>query len=625
MAPASEGICRMISFTPGQIRTYWAARAKLRKVGAELRGPCPIHKGKRDSFAVNIETGQACCHSECGGQGWDIVGFEQLYSACDFQAALVNIEAILGTSLSDANASGTPTKQRASGDNRAPKKLAVDVRAELANSGFRPAQEFYYRDGLRKVRFEHSSKIQVDKQRPEKTYRWEHRGADGIWYSGAGPGPKPMYANSVFANRDQAGLAIGFEGEAKADLAGELGFAAFSFKDISEAAAADLIDWEVVLWPDADPAGFNSCRKAAELIAKAGARSVAIAHPPPDIPNAGDIIDAVRVLGCKAEDVKRLIAGAHVVRSAKPKGIQSISEVPPIEGFGSTQIKYLIQDVVPEATIVLLTGGFGCGKSSLTSRWAGDLAAVGRPVLILDRENPISAVRSRFQRLGITSGPLLRYWGGWLPDAAPQLNSPIVLDWVKACDPKPLIVVDSFTAFLRGDENDAQIVRAWFDGAVRPLVHAGATVIVLHNDGKSETARDFRGSSAIGDAVDVGYHVTNTSSNHPCLENLRLRPYKLRVGKPEDGGTFSYNDGQFSRDSEMRAAVQTAPERLTDLLRASPGILGPAFEKLATQRGLGRNPARKFLSNGIASMPPTIRRECGHRKDSWRHYLIEPE
>src|SRR5260370_38137001 len=127
----------MISFTPGQIRTYWALRAKLRKVGAELRGPCPIHNGKRDSFAVNLETGQACCHSECGGRGWDIVGFEKLFSACDFSGALGNIEAILRTSLSKVNAGGKHRKQRASGENQTAKKLAAAVRAEMANSGFR--------------------------------------------------------------------------------------------------------------------------------------------------------------------------------------------------------------------------------------------------------------------------------------------------------------------------------------------------------------------------------------------------------------------------------------------------------------------------------------------------------
>jgi hypothetical protein len=308
---------------------------------------------------------------------------------------------------------------------------------------------------------------------------------------------------------------------------------------------------------------------------------------------------------------------------SQPRGIiRSITEVPPIEGFGSTAINYLIQDAVPEATITLLTGGFGCGKSSLTSRWAADLATEGRPALILDRENPISAVRDRFHRLEIVSGPLLRYWGGWLPETAPQPGSPIVLSWVTACELKPLIIIDSFTAFLQGDENDAQTVRAWFDGVVRPVVHAGATVIVLHNDGKSETAKDFRGSSAIGDAVDVAYHVTNTSSNPPHLDKLRLRPYKLRVGRPEDGGMFHYDDGRFSRDCGTQAPVKTIPERLTELLRAHPGIKTSDFEDIANDHQLGRDRARLFLSESVLS--GKVRRETGS-KNSKRHYLLDSD
>ncbi len=53
---------------------------------------------------------------------------------------------------------------------------------------------------------------------------------------------KPLYVNGVFRERDQVGLAVGFEGEAKADAAGGLGLAAFSFKDIAPEQAATL-DW----------------------------------------------------------------------------------------------------------------------------------------------------------------------------------------------------------------------------------------------------------------------------------------------------------------------------------------------------------------------------------------------
>src|SRR5450432_2753975 len=226
----------MISFTRGEVRTYWATRAKLRPVGGELRGPCPVHGGKRDSFAVNIETGRACCHSECGGKGWDIISFEQDYSGCDFPHALENIGSAIGRSLSSGNGH-TPAQQTAADDPPLKKKLAADVRASLQRAGFRVVAEFQFREDLRKVRLDHSTKLQAGKQRPDKTFVWEYRATDGSWYSGAGTGPKPLYVNSVFAERDQAGLAIGFEGEAKADLAGELGFAAFSFKDLSKEAA----------------------------------------------------------------------------------------------------------------------------------------------------------------------------------------------------------------------------------------------------------------------------------------------------------------------------------------------------------------------------------------------------
>jgi hypothetical protein len=74
----------------------------------------------------------------------------------------------------------------------------------------------------------------------------------------------------------------------------------------------------------------------------------------------------VRGLGWTSEDIERFIASATPVVSALNE-IRCISDVPPIEGFGATAIKYLIPDAVPEAAITLLTGGFGCGKSSLTS------------------------------------------------------------------------------------------------------------------------------------------------------------------------------------------------------------------------------------------------------------------
>lgn len=41
---------------------------------------------------------------------------------------------------------------------------------------------------------------------------------------------------------------------------------------------------------------------------------------------------------------------------------------------------------------------------------------------------------------------------GWTGVEAPLPDAPMVIDWVKASDPKPLVVVDSLVAFMPGAE-----------------------------------------------------------------------------------------------------------------------------------------------------------------------------
>ena len=114
-------------------------------------------------------------------------------------------------------------------------------------------------------------------------------------------------------------------------------------------------------------------------------------------------------------------------------------------------------------------------------------------------------------RLSLTDSPLLRWYGGWYGEI-PSPASREVLEWVRSCDPKPLIIIDSLIAFLGGDENDASVMRGFMNG-VRQLTDLGATVITIHHDGKSTTAKTFRGSSDFKSAVDQAFHVTNITSD----------------------------------------------------------------------------------------------------------------
>ena len=91
----------VIELTPADIDAYRRDRFPDFKLSGEWwRRPCPVHGGKRkDSFAINAETGQSRCHSQCA-KGWDIPALEQALSGSDFATAVRSIERIIGRDLS---------------------------------------------------------------------------------------------------------------------------------------------------------------------------------------------------------------------------------------------------------------------------------------------------------------------------------------------------------------------------------------------------------------------------------------------------------------------------------------------------------------------------------------------
>lgn len=297
----------------------------------------------------------------------------------------------------------------------------------------------------------------------------------------------------------------------------------------------------------------------------------------------------------------------------------SLDDIPALEDCGGGEVTYIREPELPCGAVVALTGDAGSGKSTLATAWARDAwVKRGVPSLFLDRENPLSAIRNRTNRLAMNDGPHYRWWGGWLETEAPQPDTPIILDWVKTCEPKPLVIVDSLSGFHAGDQNDATEMRGFLHRC-RRLADRGATVIVIHHDGKADTAKDFRGSSDFKAAVDIAFHVGNFGENG-LLDRVTLRCYKSRFGF---GGslTYAYADGRFVR-RDAPEATQGVTEQLTSLLRTNPGIQASRFEELANQRGLGRNRARSFLDDGVLSR--TIRCESGP-KNTRRYFLAGTE
>jgi hypothetical protein len=230
-------------------------------------------------------------------------------------------------------------------------------------------------------------------------------------------------------------------------------------------------------------------------------------------------------------------------------------------------------------------------------------------VLILDKENPLPIVVQRFERLGIEDSDTFKIWGGWLDDGPPSPCSPIVLDWVRSCEVKPLIVVDSVVSFHPGNENDAAETRAFMQG-LRRLADLGATVIFLHHSGKSDSSKDYRGSSDYKAAVDSAYHLANLGDT-TRLEVLRLRAFKTRLASAAEL-CFRYQDGAFSLD--CRGSTASAYDVLVTLLVQNPGVTASEFENLAFGRGHARDKARNFLSGGANSGTITFKTGPHNRK-----------
>jgi len=309
-----------------------------------------------------------------------------------------------------------------------------------------------------------------------------------------------------------------------------------------------------------------------------------------------------------------ITAGAELFGSIAPslQPYRSIDDLPVLAECGATDIEY-IRPELPRGAVVALTGDAGSGKSTLATAWARDAwRTKGVPSLFLDRENPASVIADRLARLGTEDGPGLRFWGGWLPEEAPQPDAAIVRQW--AAEHRGIAVVDSFSAFLAGDQNDATVCRA-FMHRLRRIADTGSTVVVLHHSGKGESSADYRGSSDFKAAIDVGYHVSNFGSGR--LERMLLRPFKARMGA--DGEiSYEYADGQFICGAG-NGARETVSEQLTAILRQNPGITGRQFEDFVAAAGLGRNRGRAWLSDGVLS--GAIVRKSGKTKNAVHYQL----
>ncbi|MBI4910804.1 MAG: AAA family ATPase [Acidobacteria bacterium] len=633
-----------ITFSSSEVATYYKARVPQfqQREASQWRGACPIHNGKHHSFAVEPTTGRWFCHSACG-RGGDILALEAELSGGNFTACKAEVFRIIGR---DDSPRGNP-KARQAEEGKARKTLASDVRRTLELSGWRLKKEFEFGPELRKVRFEHMSDVQEDKERAEKTYRWEHL-EGGKWWSGDGGKQKRLYANRAFWERDQVEIAIGFEGENKVDAAGEMSIAGFSFKELDEESARPLEGSNVVLWPDHDEPGMRMAKARADLLTPI-VGSLGLIEPPAELPESGDIIDAV-ALGWGAKQIRELAARAKPLprQSADSQDSGVDTEVRPQEKIETrpnrphqaplkvhamdtqfdepdTAVEPLIEDLLFPG-LTLFHAPPKRGKTFLAVQIV-HAVVTGTPLencLIVKKTGPVlylsemsqAQSRKRTKAVGMTREDHrqlffsavheMRPWAG---GGAEELEAT-----VEAMNPKPvLIVADSLLGIIKAMQSRGSVAvqeYAIVDRFKRISDRFSISILVIHHSRKlkGDAIESAMGTGGIPAACDDVWALARESDGDGILtcegRDNESRVYRFRQRSGDQGGFWELiESGERAALGVQRRTVlkfveenpNLNPKQIAERLNMNEKTLGTHLRRLA-DAGMVRNERTGYIA-----------------------------
>lgn len=300
----------MKEFTPAEVSRFYAVQVpKVKQSGKEWRGPCPIHKGERDNFAVDPETGRAYCHSKCG-RGWDIFGLQHMIGAQPFALAKSEVYRIIGRL-----------------ETNCPERITAEYSYTDAE-GRLLFQVIRYEGGPKGKRF--------SQRRPGSNgaggWIWSTKGIQPVLYNL----PKVIGADTIFVVEGEKDVATldpwGFVATCNAGGAGKW----------KPGHSRQLAGKHVVVVPDNDPPGEAHALHVAESL-QGIAASVRILRLP-ELPEKGDVTDW-KEAGGTPEAFRELLARASSNPTTEIGRDEAPAEIP--DGFkieGDGLYRYLLDE-----------------------------------------------------------------------------------------------------------------------------------------------------------------------------------------------------------------------------------------------------------------------------------------
>ncbi len=544
----------------GRFADFYGRFTPLKPLGGEMRGPCPLHGGTGQNFAVNPDTGLWNCFSGCQ-DGGDAFRFLEKLEGVSFPEALERVAAFAGVS---GDVSSVPAPIR-----RAQALPAADP--VFLDSGLAEAQHerLMKLDSMRQWLSEYRGlstetlvNFRLGMQKDEQglfrvtfpVYDAESRllnirrhlfaykeGLDRTfktlpWEKGLTAGLFPMSA----LNGQTEVLLV--EGEADALLANQMGFPAVTgtlgagnWKDHWTEALRGC--QRVTILYDGDKAGRDGAQKAAAALS-AAVPNIRIAS----LPDGEDFTSWVIGKGATAADVQKAIeAAAPFLLKPEPAAVplparkalaERLVDMADI-GPPPTDLP-LLWWVFTEKMTHWLSAPSGAGKTTLAFNIVTALAegtdlwgrVTRRPVrtVYVDRESGQIVQQTKLEKL-YQGAPRVRGGLLFLDDIQLPTEMP---DLVSFCQSRSvdLVVFDTAakTWNLRDENDNAEIGRS-ITPVLETLKSAGVASLVIDHTGKNGSGA--RGASAKSANVDVVLDVDVRGEGEHAVVSVNCSKHKL--------------------------------------------------------------------------------------------------
>lgn len=386
----------------------------------------------------------------------------------------------------------------------------------------------------RKVRFQPKSFLW---QRPHGQH-W----ADGL--RGKPLAELPPYGLQTL---DRAGPVYVVEGEKDADRVASLGHAAIcaagSHPDNLPTDLTVLTGRVCIVVADRDPVGIRLAHAWAERLAAVPGAAIALAQPAVNRPKAdvSDHLDAGLTLQQLDFGPVTEPPGAG---PDEPSDEQASADIGPLASRidwhaayrdEDHDVDWLVDGIIERGRLIALYSAPKAGKSLLALDWAAALATGHNPdgtiisVLYCDYENTPGDVVDRLRDLGYHDPAELDQLHYLSLPNLPPLDTPAGGDALLAAARTvgaQLVIIDTASRSIRGEENAADTWNAWYSSTGIKLKRDGIALLRLDHSGKDEK-KGQRGSSAKAGDVDLVLHLVADGDRLELVAEQRRQSYYL--------------------------------------------------------------------------------------------------